>query len=170
MSELVPAMSATPEPSATESWRVRRAEHDDAEAVAKAVAELLSELGATPPSSREMRQAVRSLLQEPAAGALLVAESEGSLVGVLSASWQSAIHIPGRYGLIQDLWVHEAWRGRAIGGALLAAFLEQAREQGITRVEVGLPKESFEGLTATEAFYRANGFTHLGPRMRTVLT
>jgi GNAT superfamily N-acetyltransferase len=149
---------------------VRGAGHEDAVAVASAVAELLAELGATPPSSQEMRQAVRALLQDPAAGALLVAESEGSLVGVLSASWQSAIHIPGRYGLIQDLWVQKAWRGRAIGGALLAAFLERAREQGIARVEVGLPRESFGGLAGTEAFYRANGFTDLGPRMRTVLT
>jgi GNAT superfamily N-acetyltransferase len=74
--------------------------------------------------------------------------------------------VPGRYGTIQDLWVHPAWRSRAVGRELLAAFFELAREEGARRVEVGLPRESFEHLGATEAFYLANGFAPLGPRMR----
>jgi GNAT superfamily N-acetyltransferase len=169
MSEITPIAAAGSELDETPSWRVRGAEHRDAEAVASAVAELLTELGATPPPSQAMRQATRALLQDPEGGALFVAESDGELVGLLSASWQSAIHVPGRYGLIQDLWVHSAWRSRAIGGALLAALFERARELGVARVEVGLPRESFAGLEATEAFYRANGFASLGLRMRTLL-
>jgi branched-chain amino acid aminotransferase len=104
-------------------------------------------------------------------GALLVAEAggEGGIVGVLAASWQHAIHVPGRYGTIQDLWVHPAWRSQAIGRDLLAAFYELAREEGAKRVEVGLPREDFPSLAQTEAFYSANGFVHLGPRMRRVL-
>jgi hypothetical protein len=34
---------------------------------------------------------------------------------------------------------------------------------------VGLPREGFPGLEATEAFYARNGFTPLGKRMRVVL-
>jgi GNAT superfamily N-acetyltransferase len=169
MSELTPSLSARSEREELPAWRVRAAEHRDAEAVAEAVAKLLTELGATPPPAQEMRQATRALLQDPQSGALFVAESEGVLVGVITASWQSAIHVPGRYGLIQDLWVQSSWRSRAIGAGLLAALFERARELGIGRLEVGLPKESFAGLQATEAFYRANGFTSLGPRMRTLL-
>ena len=92
--------------------------------------------------------------------------SGGAIVGVLGASWQSAIHIPGRYALIQDLWVHPSWRGAGVGGGLLAALFELARRAGIACVEVGLPRERFAGLAATEAFYLANGFTPLGARMR----
>ena len=36
------------------------------------------------------------------------------------------------------------------------------RPGGIGRMEVGLPRESFAGVAATEAFYSANGFTPLG--------
>jgi GNAT superfamily N-acetyltransferase len=169
MSELTPSVSAGPELEELPAWRVREAEHRDAEAIAEAVADLLTELGATPPPSQEMRQATRALLQDPQSGALFVAESEGRLVGLITASWQQAIHVPGRYGLIQDLLVQSSWRSRAIGGGLLAALFERARELGIGRLEVGLPKESFAGLQATEAFYRRNGFTALGPRMRTLL-
>lgn len=145
---------------------MRGAEPRDSEAVATAVAELLSELGATPPPAQAMQLAALALIEDREAGALFVAEAEGMLVGVLSASLQSAIHIPGRYALIQDLWVHSAWRSRAIGRALLAALIEHAGVLNLARIEVGLPKEDFSGLPATTAFYRANGFTPLGPRMR----
>ena len=50
--------------------------------------------------------------------------------------------------------------------SLLAALFELARDRRLERVEVGLPRERFAGLAATEAFYLRNGFTPLGPRMR----
>jgi len=149
--------------------RVRAATGADAAAVAGAVTELLVELGATPPAHAAMESTARALIAQPYAGAVVVADSDGTLVGVLSASWQTAIHIPGRYALIQDLWVHRSWRSDGIGAALLAALFERARAAQIARVEVGLPRESFAALDATESFYRRNGFTPLGPRMRMVL-
>ena len=100
---------------------------------------------------------------------MLVAESEGTLVGVLAVSWQVAIHVPGSYALIQDLWVQRAWRSRAIGGALLEALVGLARERGLDRIEVGLPRDGFAAIAATERFYRANGFVALGQRMRMTL-
>jgi GNAT superfamily N-acetyltransferase len=160
------------------SWSVRPAFAHDVPAVAAAVGELLAELGATPPAVTAMEAAARLLLDDPAAGALLVAEGRGrggeagpagtdrAIVGVLGASWQVAIHTPGRYALIQDLWVHPSWRGVGVGGGLLAALFELARERGVARVEVGLPRERFAGLAATEAFYVSGGFTALGARMR----
>ncbi len=159
------------------SWRVRAAVGDEVPAVAAAVGELLAELGATPPSAPAMEAAARVLIHDRHTGAVLVAESDGAedgvalegtgaLIGVLGASWQNAIHAPGRYGLIQDLWVQPAWRGSGVGAGLLAALFELAHERKLARVEVGLPREHFVGLAATEAFYVANGFTALGARMR----
>lgn len=167
---------ATPteaEKSASEAaagWRVREASERDAPAVAAAVAELLVELSGKGPPAAELEEATRELARDREAGALLVAEAGGedgaSIVGVLAASWQHAIHVPGRYGTIQDLWVHPEWRSRAIGRDLIEAFCDVARREGAKRLEVGLPRESFARIGATEAFYRANGFEHLGPRMR----
>ncbi len=147
---------------------VRQATEEDAPAVASAVAELLVELSGGGPAVTELEQATRELARDGGAGALLVAEvgGEDGLVGVLAASWQHAIHVPGRYGTIQDLWVHPDWRSKAIGRELVEAYCELARETGAKRIEVGLPREDFERIGATEAFYRANGFEHLGPRMR----
>jgi branched-chain amino acid aminotransferase len=151
------------------SWRVREAEAADAAAAASGIAELLVELGGEGPSSVALEEATRHLIEDPGAGVLLVAEADDRLIGVLAASWQFAVHVPGHYGTIQDLWVHPEWRSKAIGRDLMEAFCAVARRHGAKRIEVGLPREDFPGLRATEAFYLGNGFVSLGPRMRRVL-
>jgi GNAT superfamily N-acetyltransferase len=152
---------------ATPGATVRRATGEDVPAAAAGVAELLVELGGEGPATAELERAVAELAANREIGALLVAAVEGEgIVGVLAASWQFAAHVPGRYGTIQDLWVHPEWRSKEIGRDLLAAFFELAKSEGAKRVEVGLPREDFPNLRATEGFYLGNGFVHLGPRMR----
>jgi GNAT superfamily N-acetyltransferase len=171
MNEIAPIEPrATPiaEPG-TVCWYVRAAGDEDVPAVVAAVCALLLEIGGTPPAATAMHATARTLLADGDVGVLLVAEAGDTLVGVLGASWQTAIHVPGRYALIQDLWVDPAWRSRAIGADLLAALLDIAAGRQIMRVEVCLPQEGFAALEATQAFYRNNGFTPLGPRMRRLL-
>ena len=149
---------------------MRAATHEDLPAIVVAVRDLLTEFGSRPPHASEMLETAQALLDEPRLGALLVAEIEEAeaVVGVLSASYQLALHVPGRYALIQDLWVHPSWRGRSVGRELLGALFEIACKQGMARAEVGLPRESFAGIRATEGFYAHNGFEHLGARMRRI--
>jgi GNAT superfamily N-acetyltransferase len=148
--------------------RVREATEADLGAVAAAVGELLVELSGGGPDAGELEAASVELVRDRGLGVLLVAEAGGEdgIVGILAASWQHAIHVPGRYGTIQDLWVHPEWRSRAVGHELVEAYCEIARREGAKRIEVGLPREDFERIDSTTAFYRANGFEHLGPRMR----
>ena len=148
---------------------IRTAGEDDVVGIADAVEELLVELGGSRPARGEVEAEVRAIVGDPRAGLLLVAERDGRLAGVLGASWQRAIHVPGRYATIQDLWVDSAHRSNGIGAELVAELVRLAAEQGVARIEVGLPKESFAAIDATEAFYRDNGFEHLGPRMRRLL-
>lgn len=163
------ATHASGAPAPARDWEVRCARPADAPAIAQAMHELLLELGGTPPGVRAMQDTARAIIDAPAAGLLLVAQAGESLVGVLAASRQVAIHVPGEYALIQDLWVDPAWRSRAVGRELLATLFARARELGLARVEVGLPRESFARFAATEAFYMGNGFEPNGPRMRRVL-
>ena len=137
--------------------------------MAAAVEALLEELGGRRPERSALEAEVAALIDEDGVGELLVAEGDGAIVGVLAASWQRAIHVPGRYATIQDLWVDPGWRSRGIGAELVAALAARAREQGVGRIEVGLPREDFAALEATEAFYRGAGFEHLGPRLRLLL-
>lgn len=146
--------------------RVREATREDVAGAADGIERLLVELGGERPPRQELEAATRELVEDPRLGALFVAESDGQVVGVLAASWQHATHVPGRYGTVQDLWVDPAWRSRAVGRELLEALFGLAREQGIPRLEVGLPQDSFAAIEATRSFYLANGFKPLGPRMR----
>ncbi len=149
---------------------VREAIGDDIAAAAAGIGALLQELGGEGPSAAELETATRVLVENPELGALLVAEADGEIVGVLAASWQHAVHVPGRYGVVQDLWVSLEWRSRAIGRDLLDALATLARERGVARLEVGLPQDSFAAIEATRAFYLANDFAPLGPRMRRLLS
>ncbi len=152
-----------------ETTTIRPATAADAGAVAVAVEALLLELGGRRPPGEELRAEVEATLADPGIGPILVAESGEGLVGVLSASWQRALHVPGRYATIQDLWVDPAWRSRRLGAELVEALVAHCRERGVTRIEVGLPRETFDAIDATESFYRRNGFDHLGPRLRRLL-
>jgi GNAT superfamily N-acetyltransferase len=156
------------EPVATQAT-VREAEAGDVEGVATAVEALLVELGGRCPERSELEAEVRALLDDPEGGSVLIAEADGDIVGILSASWQRAIHVPGVYATIQDLWVDEDWRSRGVGAELVEAIASQARTRGVGRLEVGLPRETFAAIASTESFYRRNGFEPLGPRMRRLL-
>lgn len=161
--------SAPTSAAAASSWAIRRASPADAGGAVVAVRELLLELGSTPPPTPALEAVVRELIYDERAGAVLVAHAGDQIVGVLAASWQLAIHVPGRYATIQDVWVHPGWRSRTIGAELIDALVELARELDLARIEVGLPRESFNAIGATAAFYRRNGFAPLGPRMRRLL-
>jgi GNAT superfamily N-acetyltransferase len=162
MSRVAQAGLALPETG----WLVRRASRKDVPGVVVAVQELLLELGGSPPATPELEEVVRELVGDRDAGAVLVARAGERVVGMLSASWQLAMHVPGHYGLIQDLWVDSAWRSRSIGADLVTALVDLARERKLTRIEVGLPRKSFRRLKATEGFYLDNDFMPIGSRMR----
>ena len=117
------------DPAATVPATIRPAGDADAAAVAAAVEELLVELGGRRPPRAELEAEMRAALADPGVGAILVAEAGAEIVGVLSASWQRALHVPGRYATIQDLWVDPDWRSRGVGAALvdeLAALCVEA--------------------------------------------
>jgi GNAT superfamily N-acetyltransferase len=147
---------------------VRPAEAGDARAVADAVAALLVELGATPPDAEAMEDAARAVI---AVDVALLAEAPAGdrgtvVVGVLAASWITTVHAGGMYGLIQDLWVDRARRSDGIGAELMSSFCALAEARGATRIEVGIPRDTFAALADTRRFYERNGFEVVGARMR----
>lgn len=164
-----PAATTPGSEPGSSDWRIRGAAIGDVAAVAAAVEALLLELGGRRPSRPELEAEVRALVEDSGQGEVLVADAGGAIVGVLAASWLRAIHVPGRYAVIEDLWVDAAWRSAGVGAGLVEALVAIAAEQGVARLEVGLPRETFAAIVKTEAFYEANGFEHLGPRMRRLL-
>lgn len=166
---LTPEVQKEPRDGGESRWAVRGAGAGDVVAVAAGVEALLDELGGSSPPREALEAEARALAEDPAQGSVLVAEAAGEVVGVLAASWLRAIHVPGRYLVIEDLWVEPSWRSAGVGAGLVEAIVAIARAGGAARLEVGLPRETFAAIAKTEAFYAANGFEHLGPRMRRLL-
>jgi GNAT superfamily N-acetyltransferase len=158
------------EPDAEEewgvTWEIREATHEDVPAVVTGVRELLVELGGKPLATPVLAETAQALIDDDSTGVVLVAEHANEVVGIIGVSWQIAMRIPGRYGVIQELWVKPEFRYMTIGADLVAALAKLAYEQGVERIEVGLPSKRYPGLSATEAFYINNGFVEIGMRMR----
>ena len=122
------------EPDAEEewgvTWEIREATHEDVPAVVTGVRELLVELGGKPLATPALAETAHALIDDDSAGVVLIAEQEDEVVGIIGVSWQVAMRIPGRYGVIQELWVKPEFRYMTIGADLLAALAELARRAG----------------------------------------
>jgi ribosomal protein S18 acetylase RimI-like enzyme len=123
---------------------LRDAGADDAPAIAR----LVSEHGG---SAIDARYAARYLASPAACVLLAVAENE--IVGLLSCSVRPDLRHAGPAGLIEELIVSEAWRGRGVGRALLAEALSRLAAQGCVEVAVAVMPENARAI----ALYRAHG-------------
>jgi ribosomal protein S18 acetylase RimI-like enzyme len=157
-------------PAAPVNVELRLAGPQDAVHVASSVARLLRELGGIPPPEEKLADGVRAVLARPhEVSVILAVSSAQNLVGLLGVSWQWALRTAGPYGLIQELWVDSAARGRGVGSQLLAQLTSEARARGVRRIEVGLPGERYPQLSGTERFYLSSSFAPIGSRMRLTL-
>ncbi|WP_328603305.1 GNAT family N-acetyltransferase [Amycolatopsis sp. NBC_00345] len=147
---------------------VRVATPADAGNLVAGIVDLLRELSARP--DREAPEgavaAALHLIGDPRAGLVLVAEDTGKrLVGLVTASYQTAIRTGGPYAQIQELYVRPEARSSHVGEMLVTRLVETA-STGV--FEVGLPGERFDKADRTREFYLHRGFSPIGPRMRYV--
>ncbi len=93
-------------------------------------------------------------------GAVLVADSEGSVVGFVTvwARYRSSEpdDDPAEFGFISDLVVLASHRGQGFGRALLHAAEARARETGAPAIRLSVKA----GNTGAEALYRGEGFAN----------
>jgi len=92
------------------------------------------------------------------AGTILVAESDSVVVGFATilarVPFESLDDPPGDYALVADLVVHEGFRGRGIGTALLSASERYARASGATELRIAVLSEN----RGAAELYRRVGF------------
>ena len=107
--------------------------------------------------------------REPAAGAVLVAEADGELVGVLGASWQMAIHVPGAYALIQDLWVRPRLARAARSGAVCSSSWSRCARQAPRARRGRAAARELRPLRRDRGLLPRQRLHPNGPRMRRLL-
>lgn len=137
---------------------IRPAGLADVSAMCGLLAELFSLERDFSPAVERQERGLKLLLREHQA-LVLVAEAGGQVVGMVTLQTLISTAQGGRVGLVEDLVIAAGWRAAGLGSRLLAAILEQAAHQGLTRVQLLVDEDN----QAAKGFYRSQGLkrTHL---------
>jgi GNAT superfamily N-acetyltransferase len=133
---------------------VRPAEHRDAESLAR----LSTQLGY--PARPSDMPARLEQLQRDAGASALVAEDDGTVVGMITTHLRHTMNHAAPLAQITLLVVDETHRGSGVGRVLVAAAEAWARERGCKRVVVTTALQRADA----HAFYERLSYAHTGRR------
>ena len=134
----------------------RPAEPADEDRVMELLAQLMED---APRPEAVLRPAFPRLLEMGDRGAVLVAEDETGVLGVITFSYNFAVRYGGFYAQLEELVVDSEARGKNAGATLVQASIAASREHGCKEI----------GLYAREhnrPFYEKQGFVYTGPELR----
>lgn len=98
---------------------------------------------------------------------VFIAVTGGQAVGFITMCESFSLYADGRFGVIQELYVHEDYRSMAVGGELLKIAVNYGQEKDWKRLEVCTPPiPEFE---RTLKFYEKNGFSITGGKKLKIL-
>ena len=115
---------------------VRRATLGDIPALVGLLGELFAIEADFKPDSRLQHQGLCLMLEDMASRRLLVAEIQDEVVGLCSLQVLVSTASGGLVGLVEDVVVKAAWRGRGIGARLMQEIDGLARELGLLRLQL----------------------------------
>ncbi len=122
-----------------------------------------------PTGPARSREYIQGLIQDDAT-ALLVAEGEGSLLGVIKVTVTETpdipVYVPRTYAAIDTLAVKKECRRSGIGRSLLEAAEQWARNKGAAAAELTVMEFNEPAI----AFYRRFGYKPASRKMRKPLT
>ncbi len=95
-------------------------------------------------------------------GQVIVAEHEGSIVGMATVSYNLAMRYGGEYCQLEELIVDPEARGLKAGGALVEATLANARSRGCAEYGLYLVAHTEHN----QPFYEKYGLERVGSEMR----
>jgi branched-chain amino acid aminotransferase len=152
------------------STQIRQARLNDTPGILSGIGALLSELRAIPsPAPPATESLCRRIITGETGGAIFVGTplpDNERIIGILGLSVQEALHLGGKYALIQELWVDPDYRSAGVGTSLIDACVRYCQENELHTLEVCLPRYQVATLSSTQKFYESCGFVGLGPRMR----
>jgi GNAT superfamily N-acetyltransferase len=146
---------------------IRRATAADVEGLARLYVEfhnfhargVPADLVPVGPPDEELRQGIRSLLDNPRCAIFMACDESGEAAGFaevhLKESAASPAVVQRRYALLQTLAVTESHRRHGLGVRLMAAAEGWAREQGADRMEIDI----WEFPEGPLGFYERLGYT-----------
>jgi GNAT superfamily N-acetyltransferase len=133
---------------------LRQARAEDAASLVALLAQLFA-IEADFAIDPEVQARGLAVLRDRPDAVILVAEAEGRVVGMCTVQLTASTARGGLSAGIEDVVVDQAWRGRGIGRALLAAAEAWARGRGAVRCALLADETNLPALD----FYDRLGFT-----------
>ena len=100
------------------------------------------------------RRAAEALIAAPECGSIWLVEAEGRPVGMLVMTVCWSLEFGGRFGLLDELYIEEEWRGRGIGTHALKLAEQWCRERGMEALRL----EVWTGNSGAIRLYQRAGF------------
>ena len=150
----VPAVSVRP-------FQIRKASPQDMDELCELASQLLTNIRAEG-TIEDAKRVFQHIMNSTDRGLVVVAEhNSGKLCGYAYASYEWRAEFCGETMDIVALFVAPQWRGKGVGGGLITALLENAKERGIRRISA----EVHPGNAAIERTLDSSGFD---PERRTL--
>jgi len=141
-------------------FEIRSAVLSDMDQLCELAGLLLTQIGAQT-TAQDARRVFEHILNSSDLGTVLVAENKGKLAGYAYASYQWRAEFGGETMDLVAVFVGPQWRSKGVGGNLVAALLDIARQRGIRRVSA----EVHPGNSSIERTLESSGFD---PERRTL--
>ena len=106
------------------------------------------------PNQTSQAAALKSLLNNPELGEIMVARSTNQVIGMVSLLYTVSTALGGRVALLEDMLIHPDFRNQAIGSGLLSHAVNVALEKGCRRITLLTDKHNLPA----QRFYRRHGF------------
>ncbi|HEX2358665.1 MAG TPA: GNAT family N-acetyltransferase [Solirubrobacterales bacterium] len=87
------------------------------------------------PPDEGLLEMARALIADPEQGSLYVAGEDARLIGFAALGWKWASTRGARIGVMEDLFVDPAARGKGVADALIEVCAERCRERGAPVLE-----------------------------------
>jgi GNAT superfamily N-acetyltransferase len=103
----------------------------------------------------KQRRGLAMLLQRPSQSYALVAEVEGKPIGMCLVQIVISTAEGGEVGLLEDMVIAPAWRGKGVGKRLLQSIVDWSHGRGLLRLQLLTDRENAAAL----GFYAAGGWS-----------
>lgn len=151
-------------------YKITRAKIEDAALVSSLICALLKDFNEKSKTNfvvdtdQVTKTAEQLLARENFGGFLATNLQSNEVVGLITISQGTAIYNGGDFGVITELYVDKNERSNGLGYSLVNQALKFAKTQNWSKVEVGSPNEKEWPITVS--FYKKNGFTEKGIKLR----
>jgi GNAT superfamily N-acetyltransferase len=136
------------------AFNVRLAGEDDVEQLCQLLGQLFAQEAEFSPAPELQAKGLLLILKGQDVGRVLLAESDGQIIGMINLLYTVSTALGGRVALLEDMVVDGSFRGLGVGRRLLNAGLDQARADGCLRVTLLTDQDN----ELAHSFYEGNGF------------